>query len=55
VNWTLRYGDNVGCTTNPVNIAAFTNVPVLVDQTGTTATVGTTVANVNVPGASSFV
>lgn len=49
VNWTLRYGDNVGCTTNPVNIAAFTNVPVLVDQTGTTATVGTTVANVNVP------
>jgi cellulose synthase/poly-beta-1,6-N-acetylglucosamine synthase-like glycosyltransferase len=49
VNWTLRYGDNVGCTTNPVNIAAFTNVPVLVNQTGTTATVGTTVANVNVP------
>jgi hypothetical protein len=50
VNWTFMYGDNVGCTANRVTIAAFINVPVLVDQaTGTSVTVGTTVANVNVP------
>ena len=49
VSWTFRYGDNVGCTTNPVTIAAFVNVPVLVGQTGTTVNVGTTVSNVNVP------
>jgi 1,2-diacylglycerol 3-beta-glucosyltransferase len=50
VNWTFRYGDNVGCTINPVTIAAFVAVPLLVDQaTGTIATIGTTVANVTVP------
>jgi cellulose synthase/poly-beta-1,6-N-acetylglucosamine synthase-like glycosyltransferase len=49
VNWTFRYGDNVGCTVNPVTIAAFVAVPVLVGQTAKTATLGTTVANVNVP------
>jgi 1,2-diacylglycerol 3-beta-glucosyltransferase len=49
VSWTFRYGDNVGCSTNPVTIAAFANVPVLVNQTGTTVNIGTTVANVNVP------
>jgi len=49
VSWTFSYGDNVGCSTNAVTIAAFTNVPVLVDQVGTTATIGTTVANVTVP------
>jgi 1,2-diacylglycerol 3-beta-glucosyltransferase len=50
VSWTFRYGDNVGCSTNPVTIAAFVNVPVLVGQAaGTTVNIGTTVANVNVP------
>jgi cellulose synthase/poly-beta-1,6-N-acetylglucosamine synthase-like glycosyltransferase len=49
VNWTFRYGDNVGCTVNPVTIAGFTNVPLLVNQTGTSAVVGTTLANVTVP------
>jgi cellulose synthase/poly-beta-1,6-N-acetylglucosamine synthase-like glycosyltransferase len=49
VSWTFRYGDNVGCSTNPVTIAAFVNVPVLVGQAGTTVNVGTTVSNVNVP------
>jgi len=49
VSWTLKYGNNVGCTTSPVNIAAFTNVPVLIGQNGTTANVGTTVSNTNVP------
>jgi hypothetical protein len=50
VSWTFKYGNNVGCTVAPVNIAAFTNVPVLVDQAaGTTANVGTTVSNTNVP------
>ncbi|HVS48446.1 MAG TPA: glycosyltransferase family 2 protein [Candidatus Dormibacteraeota bacterium] len=49
VNWTFKYGDNVGCTTNPVTIAAFTAVPLLVDQAGTIATLGTTSTNVTVP------
>lgn len=49
VNWTFRYGDNVGCTTNPVTIAAFTAVPLRVNQAGTTAVVGTSASNVNVP------
>ncbi|HEY2597473.1 MAG TPA: glycosyltransferase family 2 protein [Candidatus Dormibacteraeota bacterium] len=50
VSWTFKYGNNVGCTTAPVNIAAFTNVPVRVNQaTGTTVNVGTTVSNTNVP------
>ena len=49
VSWTFKYGDNVGCTTNPVTIAAFTNVPLLISQNGTTANVGTTVSNTNVP------
>jgi 1,2-diacylglycerol 3-beta-glucosyltransferase len=49
VNWTFRYGDNVGCSTNPVTIASFANVPVLRNQVGTTAVIGTTVSNVNVP------
>ena len=30
VNWTFEYGDNAGCATNPVTIAAFTAVPLLV-------------------------
>ena len=49
VNWTFRYGDNVGCTVNPVTIAAFTAVPLLVDQNGTSTVVGTSATNVNVP------
>jgi hypothetical protein len=49
VNWVFRYGDNVGCTTNPVTIASFAAVPVIIDQTGTSAVLGTTVSNVTVP------
>jgi 1,2-diacylglycerol 3-beta-glucosyltransferase len=49
VSWTFRYGNNVGCTVNPVTIAAFANVPVLISQNGTTVNVGTTVSNTNVP------
>ena len=49
VSWTFKYGDNVGCTTNPVTIAAFVNVPVIVQTAGATVNVGTTVSNVNVP------
>ena len=49
VNWVFRYGDNVGCATNPVTIASFAAVPLLRNQVGTTAVVGTTVANVTVP------
>jgi hypothetical protein len=49
VNWVFRYGDNVGCTTNPVTIASFAAVPVLRNQAGTSVVVGTTVSNVNVP------
>jgi 1,2-diacylglycerol 3-beta-glucosyltransferase len=49
VNWVFRYGDNVGCSTNPVTIASFAAVPVLRNQAGTSVVVGTTVANVTVP------
>ena len=49
VNWVFKYGDNVGCTVNPVTIAAFLAVPVLVAQSGTSVTLGTTVASVTVP------
>ncbi|GAC1506138.1 MAG: hypothetical protein NVS1B3_05410 [Candidatus Dormibacteraceae bacterium] len=49
VNWTFEYGDNIGCATNPVTIAAFTAVPLLVGQNGTSAVVGTSNTNVNVP------
>ena len=49
LNWTFRYGDNVGCTVNPVTIAAFANVPLLIRQNGTTVNVGTTVSSTNVP------
>ena len=49
INWVFRYGDNVGCTVNPVTIASFAAVPLNINQTGTSAVLGTTVANVNVP------
>ena len=49
VNWTFEYGDNVGCTVNPVVIAAFTGVPLLPNQSGTSVVVGTSTTNVNVP------
>jgi cellulose synthase/poly-beta-1,6-N-acetylglucosamine synthase-like glycosyltransferase len=49
VNWTFEYGDNVGCTNNPVTIAAFNAVPLLVGQSGFNAVVGTSTTNVNVP------
>ena len=49
VNWTFEYGDNVGCTSNPVVIAAFNAVPLLANQSGTSVVVGTSTANVNVP------
>jgi cellulose synthase/poly-beta-1,6-N-acetylglucosamine synthase-like glycosyltransferase len=49
VNWTFEYGDNAGCATNTVTIAAFTAVPLLMNQTGFNAVVGTSSTNVNVP------
>jgi cellulose synthase/poly-beta-1,6-N-acetylglucosamine synthase-like glycosyltransferase len=49
INWVFRYGDNVGCTTNPVTIASFVAVSLNINQAGTTAVLGTTVSNVTVP------
>jgi len=49
VKWTFLYGDNVGCSTNPVVIASFNAVPLLANQTGTSVVVGTSTTNVAVP------
>lgn len=49
INWVFRYGDNVGCSTNPVTIASFLAVPLNIGQVGTTVVLGTTASNVNVP------
>jgi cellulose synthase/poly-beta-1,6-N-acetylglucosamine synthase-like glycosyltransferase len=49
VNWVFRYGDNAGCTTNPVTIASFAAIPLLINQAGTSVVLGTTVTNVTVP------
>lgn len=49
VNWTFEYGNNVGCSSGPVVIAAFTAVPLLVNQSAHSATVGTSASNVSVP------
>jgi hypothetical protein len=49
VNWRFLYGDDIGCVTNPVSIADFTAVPLLVGKTGFNAVVGTSSTNVNVP------
>jgi hypothetical protein len=49
VKWTFEYGDNVGCTTNPVVIASFNAVPLRVNQSGTSVAVGTSTTNVDVP------
>ena len=49
VKWTLEYGDNVGCTTNPVVVASFNAVPLLANQNGTTVVVGASTTNVDVP------
>jgi cellulose synthase/poly-beta-1,6-N-acetylglucosamine synthase-like glycosyltransferase len=49
VNWTFEYGNNAGCSSSPVVIAAFAAVPLLVNQTAHTATVGTSASNVAVP------
>jgi glycosyltransferase involved in cell wall biosynthesis len=54
VNWTFEYGDNVGCTINPVTIASFVAVPLLRNVDAHTAVLGTTVANVNVPAGKFF-
>jgi 1,2-diacylglycerol 3-beta-glucosyltransferase len=49
VNWRFEYGDNVGCTVNPVTIASFVAVPLLRNVDSHTAVLGTTATNVNVP------
>ena len=49
INWVFRYGDNVGCSTNPVTIASFAAVPLLRNQAGTSVVLGNTVSNVAVP------
>jgi hypothetical protein len=49
VKWTFEYGDNVGCTINSVVIASFNSVPLLANQNGTSAVVGTSPAKVDVP------
>jgi glycosyltransferase involved in cell wall biosynthesis len=54
VNWTFKYGNNVGCTINPVTIASFVAVPLLRNVDAHTAVLGTTVTNVNVPAGKFF-